>query len=124
MTSRRCENWVLVHLALFIMESGGVLMLQLKGLTTGVLLGKLQNKSAWLVSFLFPSVYHLSISLSFFFLPAPDNLTNLLKIFASFVDVHLFCCAYLFIRGMISGMRPSNSQICTIRTLLHSMVLC
>lgn len=96
MTSRRCENWVLVHLALFIMESGGVLMLQLKGLTTGVLLGKLQNKSAWLVSFLFPSVYHLSISLSFFFLPAPDNLTNLLKIFASFVDVHFFLLCLSF----------------------------
>lgn len=53
MTSRRFENWVLVHLALFIMESGGVLMLQLKGLMTGVSLGKLQNKSVWLVSFSF-----------------------------------------------------------------------
>lgn len=72
-------------------------MLQLKGLMIGVLLGKLQNKSAWLVSFLFPSVYrYLSISLSFFFLLAPDNLTNLLKIFASFVDVHFFLLCLSF----------------------------
>lgn len=119
MTSRRFGNWVLVHLALFIMESGGVLMLQLKGLTTGVLLGKLQNKSAWLVSF-FPFFQFLLVSV---FFPVPDNLTNLFKILASFVHVY-FSCAIFSFRGLISGMRPSNLLICTIQTWLPSMVLC
>lgn len=94
-------------------------MLQLKGLMTGVLLGKLQNKSVWLV--FFSPLSNLLVSV---FSPAPNNLSNLFKILASFIHVYILAVLIFSFRGMISGMRPSNLQTCTIQMLLPSMVLC
>ena len=48
-TLRSFKNWVQAPLVLFIMVSGGVLMLQSNGSTIGALLGNLQNKNAWFV---------------------------------------------------------------------------
>ena len=48
-TLRSFKNWVQAPLVLFIMVSGGVLMLQSNGSMIGALLGKLRNKNAWFV---------------------------------------------------------------------------
>ena len=63
MTLKSLENWGLAPLALFIMENGGALMSQSNGLMIDVLLGKLQNKSAW---FVFRSFHCMKFRFPFF----------------------------------------------------------